>query len=277
MIPDLNKQPLVSVLMTVYNRAPYLPLAIQSVLDSSYKNFELIIVDDCSTDQSMEIAQSYAQKDSRIRLYVNEKNLTDYPNRHRAASYAKGKYLKYLDSDDALYPFGLEIMVNRMEAFPDAALGLSKWSLGDRPFPVYLSPREAYQWSFLNNRYLFTNAPSSAIILKEAYDAVGGFTGLNQVGDCEFWMILAAKYPVVLIEGGTNWARDHQDSEKYKDSALKKAEMIFNLNKSALESPNNPLSDSEREKAISLLIHAHKTWKRKYKIRLVIKKLKFFS
>lgn len=272
MTSKMHNTPLVSVLMTVYNRAPYLPLAIQSVLDSSYEHFELIIVDDCSTDRSVEIANSFAQKDSRIRVYRNEINLTDYPNRHRAAGYAKGKYIKYIDSDDALYPYGLEIMVNRMEDFPEAALGLSKWGLSDRPFPVFLTPRESYQWSFLENKYLFTNAPSSTIILKEAYDACGGFTGLNQVGDCEFWMIMAAKYPIVLIEGGTNWARDHQSSEKYKDSALTKAEMIFQLNKSALESIHNPLSAREKDVALSNLIQSHQNWKRKYKLRSIVKK-----
>src|SRR5690606_2521559 len=98
--------PLVSVLMTVYNREKYIAEAIKSVLASTYQNWELIIVDDQSMDNSVAIAQSFAQKDPRIQVHVNKENLGDYPNRNRAASYAKGKYLKYVDSDDLIYPYG---------------------------------------------------------------------------------------------------------------------------------------------------------------------------
>src|SRR5271156_3108445 len=104
--------------MTAYNREKYIAQAIDSILESTYKNFELIIVDDCSKDKTVEIAKGYAQKDSRVKVFINEKNLGDYPNRNKAASYANGKYLKYVDSDDVVYPTGLEVFVNSMEQFP---------------------------------------------------------------------------------------------------------------------------------------------------------------
>ena len=116
--------PLVSVLMTAYNRANYIALAIQSVLNSTYTNFELIIVDDRSSDNTLEIAKQFGITDDRIKIYSNEINLGDYPNRNKAAGYASGKYLKYVDADDYIYPFGLEILVTSMENFPDAAWGL---------------------------------------------------------------------------------------------------------------------------------------------------------
>ncbi|HEY4875342.1 MAG TPA: glycosyltransferase family 2 protein, partial [Puia sp.] len=112
--------PLVSVLMTAYNREKYIAQAIESVLASSYKNFELIIVDDCSSDNTIEIAKKYQQQDSRIKVHVNEKNLGDYPNRNKAASYAKGKYLKYVDADDYIYPAGLELLIQMMAKFQNA-------------------------------------------------------------------------------------------------------------------------------------------------------------
>src|SRR4051812_47750099 len=92
--------PLVSVLMTSYNREKYIAQAIESVIASTYSNLELIIVDDCSKDSTVSIARSYAENDKRVKVYVNEKNLGDYPNRNKAASYATGKYLKYVDADD---------------------------------------------------------------------------------------------------------------------------------------------------------------------------------
>ncbi|MBN2572301.1 MAG: glycosyltransferase family 2 protein, partial [Ignavibacteriales bacterium] len=82
--------PLVSVLMTVYNREKYISEAIESVIKSTFKNWELIIVDDQSKDNSFEIAKCYENKDERIRVFINDKNLGDYPNRNKAASYARG-------------------------------------------------------------------------------------------------------------------------------------------------------------------------------------------
>ena len=119
-----NQQPLVSVLMTAYNREQYIGEAIQSVLDSTYTNFELIIVDDCSNDATVSIAKGYESKDKRIKVYVNEKNLGQFPNRNCAASYARGKYLKYLDSDDTIMNFGLGYCVEQMEKFPEAGMGM---------------------------------------------------------------------------------------------------------------------------------------------------------
>ena len=63
----------------------------------------------------LSIAKHYAARDPRIKVEVNEKNLGDYPNRNRAASLSQGKYLKYVDADDLIYPTGLEVLVNGME------------------------------------------------------------------------------------------------------------------------------------------------------------------
>lgn len=117
--------PVVSVLMTVYNRERYLAAAIESVLNQTFRDFELIVVDDASTDRSVVIARQFEQ-DSRVQVYVNDQNLGDYPNRNKAASYARGKYLKYVDADDLIYPHCLGLMVEGMDAFPEAALGISR-------------------------------------------------------------------------------------------------------------------------------------------------------
>ena len=132
--------PLVSVLMTAYNRERYIAEAIDSVLSSTYQNWELIIVDDGSKDNTVTIAKSYAAKDKRIKVYMNEKNLGDYPNRNKAASYAKGKYLKYLDSDDLILLEALYTIVTQMEAFQDAGWGISNFlpALDESHLPIAL-------------------------------------------------------------------------------------------------------------------------------------------
>jgi len=85
----MSRNPKVSILTTVYNREKYIAACIDSVLASSYKDWELIIVDYLSCDASVAIARAYEQKDARIKVYVNDKNLGHYPNRNKAASYAK--------------------------------------------------------------------------------------------------------------------------------------------------------------------------------------------
>jgi glycosyltransferase involved in cell wall biosynthesis len=74
--------PVVSVLMTAFNRSQYINDAIESVIAQTYQNWELIIVDDNSNDNTASIAHFYAAKDNRISVYVNELNLGDYKNRN---------------------------------------------------------------------------------------------------------------------------------------------------------------------------------------------------
>lgn len=209
----MSDQPLVSILMTAYNRQQYIAEAIRSVLQSTYGNFELIIVDDCSKDKTVEIAKEYAAKDSRIRVYINEQNLGDYPNRNKAASYASGRYLKYVDADDCIYPWGIELLVRMMDQFPEAGWGLcSLEQFVKNPFPLMLSPSEAYAYHY-QGPGLFHKAPLSSIIKREVFNMVGGFSAIRMAGDYEMWHRLAQKYSVVLMPHGMVWYREHGEQE----------------------------------------------------------------
>ncbi|HEV9035886.1 MAG TPA: glycosyltransferase family 2 protein [Puia sp.] len=213
MAANSGMTPLVSVLMTAYNREKYIGSAMESVLNSGYKNLELIIVDDGSKDNTVEIARGYADKDPRVRVYINEKNLGDYPNRNQAAAYANGKYLKYVDADDYIYPWGLGLLVDMMEAFPSAGWGLcSLEQYVPKPFPFQLSPKEAYEFHYLGPG-LFHKAPLSSIIRTDAFRSVGGFAPIRMAGDFEMWHRLGQKYPVVLMPHGIVWYREHDAQE----------------------------------------------------------------
>ncbi|AXY77099.1 glycosyltransferase family 2 protein [Paraflavitalea soli] len=247
----MQPQPLVSVLMTMYNREKYVAEAIESVLASSWKDLELIIVDDTSTDRSVSIAQSYAEKDNRIRLYVNERNLGDYNNRNKAAGYAKGKYLKYLDSDDTIYPWGLEAMVWCMEKEPAAGFGLMSYSAsGTKPFPLLLSPADAYRAFFFKGA-LITMGPAGAIFKREAFEAVQGFSGKPYVGDSEMWLKMSRRFPLIQMPPELIWWRQHegqQISEGHKNNYY--AINQFKIYKEAILHPDCPLSKDECEMAL---------------------------
>ncbi len=252
----MQEQPLVSILMTVYNREKYIDEAIESVINSTYQNWELIISDDQSKDYSVKIAKKYEATDERIKVFINEINLGDYPNRNKAASYAKGKYIKYLDSDDIIYPYGLEVMVSAMEMFPQAAYGLSYSMVHDsKAYPFMLSSEEAYKEHFLN-RGLFNEGPTSLIFKTEIFRKEGGFKIFKVYGDTEMLLRLSTRYPMIKMQPALTWWRQHEEQE----FGLKRNEYfngVYQLNKSFLESNACPLNSFDKLKALDRLKQHH--------------------
>jgi glycosyltransferase involved in cell wall biosynthesis len=205
--------PLVSVLMTSYNREKYISDSIRSVLHSTYENFELIVVDDGSSDNTVQIARSFETNDKRVKVYVNPKNLGDYANRNMAASYAKGKYLKYLDSDDMIYRHGLEVFVTMMEEHPDVALGIGSISTQKRePFPIVIKAETAHRHHFFKDSYL-NCGPSGVIIKNDVFKKLGGFSGKRMVGDVELWLKITSTFDVMILPPSLIYWRQHEDQE----------------------------------------------------------------
>jgi glycosyltransferase involved in cell wall biosynthesis len=120
----MNPEPFVSVVSPVYNTEKYLAECIESVLAQTYKNWEYIIVNNCSTDKSSEIAGSYARKDCRIKIHHNEKFLNIIPNWNHALNQIspQSKYCKVVHADDWLFPECIEKMVELAEANPSVGI-----------------------------------------------------------------------------------------------------------------------------------------------------------
>ena len=146
-----NRGPMVSVVMPVYNREAYVKEALDSILNQSFQDFEVVVVDDGSTDRTPQILAEYAEKDSRIRVITHEKNKGVGGARNTAQANAKGKYLAIMDSDDVMVPQRLERQVRAMEENPDVdAMTGRLVNLADpfeqawaeRPFEYHLSVRD---------------------------------------------------------------------------------------------------------------------------------------
>lgn len=105
---------LVSIIMPAYNSGKYISESIESIQAQTYKNWELLVVDDCSKDSTVEIIQKYAADDNRIRLLHNEKNSGAAISRNYALREAKGKWIAFLDSDDVWLPQKLEKQIDFM-------------------------------------------------------------------------------------------------------------------------------------------------------------------
>ncbi|GHU75177.1 hypothetical protein FACS189461_0930 [Spirochaetia bacterium] len=106
---------LVSIITPNYNCSRFIGKTIESVLAQTYQNWEMIIVDDCSTDGSYEIALDYARKDSRIKVYRTEHNSGAALCRNKAIELSQGQYLAFLDSDDLWLPEKLEKQLKFMQ------------------------------------------------------------------------------------------------------------------------------------------------------------------
>jgi glycosyltransferase involved in cell wall biosynthesis len=251
------RPPLVSVLVTVYNREAYLEATLHSILSSTFEGFEVIVADDCSTDRSVSLACKAAQQDTRIRCFVNERNLGDYANRNRAASVAKGKYLKYLDADDLIYRHSLSAMVDAMEQFPSAALALSRNVIDpEEPYPKLYSPKEFFREHYFGRSPIGVG-PSAAIIRRECFEAVGGFSGRQFVGDTELWMKLVERWPIVTLPPALVWWRQHEGQQMKLE--LKRPEVVnirYRLEMEALEATAN-LSGNEKHVALDRLKRRH--------------------
>jgi len=113
------QKPLVSVVMLTYKRADIVPRAIDSILAQTFKDFEFIILNDGSPDNTDEVIEKYVKKDSRIRYYKNDQNRGISYSRNRAASLARGKYVAIMDDDDESLPERLQKQVEFMEKHPD--------------------------------------------------------------------------------------------------------------------------------------------------------------
>lgn len=108
-------QPLISIITPNYNCGRFIAQTIESVRAQTYTNWEMLIVDDCSTDDSYQIALEYAQKDPRIKVFQNEKNSGAAISRNKAIELSQGEYLAFLDSDDLWLPEKLEKQLQFMQ------------------------------------------------------------------------------------------------------------------------------------------------------------------
>jgi glycosyltransferase involved in cell wall biosynthesis len=242
--------PLVSVLMTAYNREAFIAEAIESVLAQTFTDFELIIVDDASKDRTVDIAQSYASRDRRIRVYRNETNLGQFPNRNYAASLGTGEFLKYHDSDDLLYPHCLAVTVPLLMAYPQAAFALSpgarEWMGG--PCPMLLTPRMCYQREFLGGG-MFHLGPACALFRAEAFRRLGMFQDVGPHSDDVFWLKACATENVLLVPGNLFWYRIHSGQHLQSPDAARDRALISHRFWDALNGPGCPLEAEEQELA----------------------------
>lgn len=171
----LNKQPLVSVVTPFHNTEDYLAECIESVLDQTYDNWEYVLVNNWSSDRSLEVAQSYAKREPRIRLYNNDRFLSQVQNYNHALRQIshESKYCKIVQSDDWIFPECLQRMVEVAEKNGSVGIVGAYQLEGTRvgcvglPYPSFrVSGRDACRAYFIDRRSLF-GTPTSLLFRTE--------------------------------------------------------------------------------------------------------------
>ena len=187
------KIPKVSVCIPAYNYGEFIGEAIQSVLDQTFGNFELIIVDNCSTDNTYEIVKSF--KDKRIKYHRNSRNIGMVKNFNRCKSFSKGEYLLFICADDKISPQMLEIASKVLDENQDVAVVYSAcYTIDEKSnvIDIHKPFEKDHIWNgnfeLLVNSIRMTVGMSTALVRKKCLDDVGGFDEkLEGAFDFDMW------------------------------------------------------------------------------------------
>jgi len=189
---ELGDVPTVSVCVPAYNYGRFIADCIESVLAQTFTEWELIICDDRSTDDTRDICTGFVKQDRRVHYFLNEKQLGMYPNFARTVTYARGTYLKPLCADDWLHPEYLEACLKLMDKYPTAVLVATnciETDVDGNPLASnYFLPREFFRGKDMIRREIFglggIGGNSSFLIRRWAYERAGGYdTSFLYLGD----------------------------------------------------------------------------------------------
>ncbi len=220
MKPD--EQPLVSVLTPVYNGEKHVPECIESVLAQTYQNWEYCIVNNCSTDRTLEIATRYAQKDKRIRLRNNAEFVACDANGNIAFRQisSESKYSKVVHADDWLYPECIMKMVELAETHPTVAIvgayGLRNEyvSWDGLPYTRTVIPgREICRATLLGGPYVFGSPTSLLIRSKEVRKRQNFYNDANRHCDIESCLDILKENDFGFVHQVLTFTRDHAEAE----------------------------------------------------------------
>lgn len=161
---------LISIIMAAYNAERTIEQAVTSVLNQTYKNFELLIIDDCSKDNTLSIAENFKQKDNRVKIIKNEKNSGVSYTRKHGLEEANGEWIAVLDNDDAWDTDKLEKQIRlQKETGGDLLYTGSAFMDNDgNPIDWYLHAPQKIEYKQLLKQNLISN--SSSLVRKELYE-----------------------------------------------------------------------------------------------------------
>ena len=263
--------PNASVIIPNYNHARYLRQRIESVLGQTYQDFEVILLDDCSTDHSREILASY-ENDPKVRVEFNAKNSGSvFKQWNKGVRMARGRYIWIAESDDYADPRFLARMVQILDKQADVTLAYCRsWNVGDNDQRLgfadsYLNYLDANHWAadFVVDgleecrRFFVLSAPipnaSAVLFRKDVYDRIGwADEGLRLCGDYKVWAAMALEGKIAYLADPLNYYRSHLENVRTRTSAALSVAEYFHVMLSVVDrvAPRGSLTQRSAVKEI---------------------------
>ena len=256
------REPLVSVCIPAYNNASYIKETIESVLNQTYQNIELVIADDQSKDNTVEVIKSI--RDDRIRLYENEKNLGMSGNWNHCLELCNGEFIKLLCADDLLAKDAIEKEAKALMEHPEVVMAESDTRFIDMngkfkgTYRRYHSKgavdgKKIARAGFFSQNYF--GAPLANMFRKSVLEQVHGFdTNYYYILDYDLWIRIACLGKVYIIHEPLNFFRVRNDSNTGEGMAGGKKEAYVSEHRYLVKKYAKELHMSGFEIELSVLI-----------------------
>ncbi|AFY54576.1 glycosyl transferase [Rivularia sp. PCC 7116] len=264
----------VTIVLPAYNASEYLSETINSVLSQTFPDFELLVIDDGSTDNTTDIVRDFCQRDSRMRL-ISQKNQGVSVARNTGIKMAQGEFIAFIDSDDLWMPNKLAMHVQHLRANPNLGLSYARvefMTFDGKPTGKYSNPRLVN----ISAKDLYEEnaavTPSNAVISRTALEQVGGFDGeLSGAADAE--LFLRVKCHGWQVEGIDQVLVLYRTSLGGMSSQLYKMEEDWNLlsQKAQVYAPELIKHDYKQARAMLLRYLARRTLRLELSSELGIK------
>ena len=245
-----TNNPTVSIVLPVYNGEDYLRYAVDSILDQSFTDFELLIINDGSSDSSADIIDAYAQKDSRI-VAIHQKNLGLVATLNKAVELSKASLIARMDADDISLPRRLETQVDLFKKNPNAVLCGSCFDvINEYNEFLKLSVAPAFSRDLKRSLHLYNPiAHGSVMFKKEAFLKAGGYSGtVGPTEDYDLWIRLAELGDFIYSERSLFKWRINPEGITHSNNDVMQAATKKLVQKYRKENPVAPLSRSEVSK-----------------------------
>lgn len=206
----IDQKPLVSIILPIYNGEKFMRMSIESCIAQTYQNWELIIVDDCSKDDTAKIAKEYEASDTRIHYYKNETNLRLPRNLNRGFSLAKGDYLTWTSDDNYYRPTAIEKMVKELEHSENEFV-FTRYSIineDDEELSQTVIPKD-YRHAIWDDNFV----GACFMYSRKVYETVGEYDpDLFLCEDYDYWLRIFAQFPVGYLDENLYAYRKHDRS-----------------------------------------------------------------